>query len=229
MRLLLISNSGKPFLGHCQKTMLEFLGPIREVAFVSAASFIPDKDYLAKVRDTFTPLGITVQHLDVDQQPLAVLKEAQAVLVGGGNTYRLLKRVRESGLLKPLREKVLAGMPFIGWSAGANLAGPTILTTNDWNVVALNQFDALNLVPFNINPHYQETDLTMAPNSETRDMRIAEYHQVNRNTVLGIEEQTCLWIENKTVKVVGAHRVRRFDANQTPKDFRPGEEVPGIF
>lgn len=203
----------------------KFLGTISEVAFVSAAPFIPDKEYLEKVRLALEPAGIKVVHLDVDNAPLATLESAKAVLVGGGNTYRLLKRVREAGLLKPLQERIKKGMPFIGWSAGANIAGPTILTTNDWNVVALDKFDALGLVPFNINPHYKETDPTVAQFAETRDDRIAEYHKANRNTVLGIEEQTSLLVEDGKITVQGQGRVRRFEAGQKPVDYRAGQTI----
>ena len=105
--------------------------------------------------------------------------------MGGGNTYALLMRLRRSGLLAAIRRRVRAGLPYVGASAGSNVAGPTILTTNDWNVVGVPRFDALGLVGFNINPHYKEADPLMAAGSETRDDRIREYHVVNRNPVVG--------------------------------------------
>jgi dipeptidase E len=105
------------------------------------------------------------------------LERAETVFVGGGNTYALLDRIRE---------RVGEGLPYVGASAGSNVAGPNILTTNDWNVVGLAAFDALGLVPFNINPHYLQVDPAMAPGSETRDMRIAEYHRVRDNPVVGL-------------------------------------------
>ncbi len=98
----------------------------------------------------------------------------------------LLQRLRGAGLLEAIRARVTTGMPYAGASAGSNVAGPTILTTNDWNVVGLDHFDALGLVGFNINPHYKEADPAMAAFSETRDDRIREYHVVNTNPVLGM-------------------------------------------
>ena len=144
--------------------------------------------YFERIRAALAPpppegAGLDVLHLKWDDRPLETLRRADALFMGGGNTYALLKRLAASGLLPAIRERVSGGMPYIGASAGSNVAGPNILTTNDWNVVALDRFDALGLVPFNINPHYRETDPVMAPFSETRDDRIREYHVVNANPV----------------------------------------------
>jgi dipeptidase E len=226
MKLLLFSNSGKPYLQHCRETVISFLAGCRRVAFVPRAAFIDPRAYLDKVAEAFAGAPFSIVPLDVKRKPLKVLESADAILVGGGNTYRLLQGLYEGRFLDPIRRRVRAGMPFVGWSAGANIAGPTILTTNDWNVVGLPKFKALGLVGFNINPHYKETDPTMAQFSETRDDRIAEYHKANRNTVLGIEEQTCLHVENRVVRVVGAGRVRRFEAGKAPVDYRAGDAIP---
>src|SRR5262249_99204 len=119
-----------------------------------------------------------------------------------------------------------AGMPYAGASAGSNVAGPNILTTNDWNVVALGRFDALALVKFNINPHYKDTDLAMAPFSETRDDRIREYHVVNGNPVIGLEEGSWVIVERGAVRSDGAARVKLFRRGQEPAWFMPGDRLP---
>ncbi len=222
MRLLLISNSGRPYLEHCKGDIASFLGPIKRGTFVAAAAFIDPQAYIQKVRDA---LGIELELLDLKAKPLQQLLTAQAILVGGGNTYHLLDELKKAKVLKPIRERVLGGMPYIGWSAGSNIAGPTILTTNDWNVVGLNNFDALNFVPFNINPHYLEADPMMAQHSETRAERIAEYHKVNKNVVLGVEEQTSLLVEGKSIKVVGHNRVWRFEPEKAPRIYKTGEKI----
>ncbi len=222
MRLLLISNSGKPYLEHCKSDIASFLGPIKRGTFVAAAAFIDPQAYIQKVRDA---LGIELELLDLKAKPLQQLLTAQSILVGGGNTYHLLDELKKAKVLKPIQERVLGGMPYIGWSAGSNIAGPTILTTNDWNVVGLNNFDALNFVPFNINPHYLEADPMMAQHSETRAERIAEYHKVNKNVVLGVEEQTSLLVEDKSIKVVGRNRVWRFEPEKTPRIYKAGEKI----
>jgi dipeptidase E len=219
MRLLLISNSGRPFLAHCKDLIGAFLGDHKTVHFIAAAPFIDEREYTVRVSEALELLGVTVIHLELERHPLALLANAEVVMVGGGNTYRLLKRVSEANLIEPLRQRVLHGLPYIGWSAGANLAGQNILTTNDWNVVGWRDFVALRLVPFNINPHYLETDPAMAPHSETRDMRIAEYHKVHLNPVLGIEEATSVLVTNDRYEVRGAGRVRLFRPNFAPVDF----------
>ena len=120
-------------------------------------------------------------------------------MVPGGNTYALLNRLAQSGLLAALREQVRDGLPYVGSSAGANIAGPNILTTNDWNVVGSTHFNSLGLVPFNINPHYVERASSDAPHSETRDLRIREYHQIWSNPVVAVEETAVLRVVDTRV------------------------------
>ena len=231
MRVLLISNSGRPFLEHARPHIAGFLGgAVKRLAFVTAASLADEVAYYQRAQAALASpppdgVGVQVLHLRWDAEPLATLGRADAVFVGGGNTYALLKRLREGQLLEPIRARVQAGMPYIGSSAGANIAGPRILTTNDWNVVALDAFDALGLVPFNINPHYLETDATMAPGSETRDDRISEYHVVWDNAVVGIEEGTLVRVEDDAVTVQGRGRVKVFVRGKTPRWFTDGERI----
>jgi len=226
MRALLISNSGRPFLEPCREAIADFLGPARRVGFVTAASLNNEKDYHERARAALAPVGLTAEHVHWNHQPAAVLERVDAVFIGGGNTYALLQRLHRAKLVEAIRARVTAGAPYIGSSAGSNVAGPTILTTNDWNVVALDRFDALGLVPFNINPHYLETDPAMAPGSETRDDRIREYHVVNDNPVLGIEEGTWVRVEEGVVTVGGRGRVKRFSRGAEPEWFGAGDRIP---
>jgi dipeptidase E len=226
MRLLLISNSGRPFLEHCRDAIRNFLGPARHIGFVTAATLGDEVAYWERARDALAPAGLTVEHIRWDAQPVKALAVVQTVFVGGGNTYALLKRLRESGLLAAIRERVYAGTPYIGSSAGANMAGPTILTTNDWNVVALTAFDALGVVPFSINPHYLEIDPAMAPGSETRDERIAEFHLINAHPVVAIEEGTMVQVEGGVGTVLGRGRVKLFARGSASQWFRAGDRLP---
>jgi dipeptidase E len=225
VRLLLISNSGRPFLAHCRGALAVFLGPARRVAFISAAALSDEEGYyqLARAALEAEPIGLGVDHLRWDGEFGATLERAEAVFVGGGNTYALLERLQRSGLLDALRARVRAGLPYVGASAGSNVAGPNILTTNDWNVVGLGTFEALGLVPFNINPHYKETDPAMAPGSETRDMRIAEYLAVRDNLVVGIEEAAMLRVEGETATLLGTGRAKVFARGREPRWLLPGE------
>jgi dipeptidase E len=231
MRILLLSNSGRPFLEHAKPHLADFLAGLERVAFVTAASLADETAYWQRARDSLSPappagLGLDVLHLRWDADPLATLERAEAVFVGGGNTYALLKRLRHGRLLDAIRARVQAGTPYVGSSAGSNLAGPRILTTNDWNVVALDAFEGLALVPFNINPHYLETDPAMAPTSETRDDRIREYHAVWDNPVFGIEEGTALRIEGGATAVLGTGRVKVFERGREPRWFTTGQRLP---
>jgi dipeptidase E len=225
MRVLLISNSGRPFLQHCLAAIDDFLGSRRRVAFVTAASYDDETAYCSILRDALAPLGVEVLHLHTEDRPLDTLDRAAALFVGGGNTYHLLARLHASHLLEAIRVRVRHGMPYLGSSAGSNVAGPNILTTNDWNVDGTARFEGLGLVPFNINPHYKETDAVMAPFSETRDERIGQYLAVHPNPVAGIEEQTLVRWEDGTGTVLGAGRVRIFRRGMPPSDFRAGERL----
>ena len=227
MRALLISNSGRPFLEHCREAMVAFAAPGRRLGFIGAATLGDERLYCDRVREALTPAGFEVEHVYWRTDPLTALASVDALFVGGGNTYALLKRLRESRLLGAIQERARRGLPYMGSSAGANVAGPTILTTNDWNVVALDRFEALGLVPFNINPHYLEADPLMAAGSETRDDRIREYHAVNANPVLGIEEQTMVRVENGAATVMGRGRVKVFRRGAEPVWFAAGARLPG--
>jgi dipeptidase E len=221
MRVLLISNSGRPFLEHCRNIVFDFLGRGRKIGFVTAASYDDEAAYLRSAQDALSELDVV--HLHTERRPLETLAQLDGLFVGGGNTFHLLGRLQTAGLLEPIRERVRAGMPYAGSSAGSNIAGPNILTTNDWNVDGLTRFEALGLVPFNINPHYKETDPAMAPFSETRDERIAQYLHARDNPVVGIEEQTLLRCEQGRVTVMGQARVRLFRRGGPPRDYRAGD------
>ena len=212
------------------REIADFLGGLRRVALVSAASLYDEAVYFERLKAFLTPpppegAGLELLHLRWNDRPLETLARAEALFMGGGNTYALLKRLRAAGLLPAIRERVLAGMPYLGASAGSNVAGPTILTTNDWNVVALDRFDALGLVSFNINPHYKETDPAMAPGSETRDDRIREYHVVNANPVAGLEEGAVARVESGIVTARGTARIKIFRRGQAPTWHQPGERL----
>jgi dipeptidase E len=225
VRLLLISNSGRPFLEHCREAIRDFLGPARRVGFVTAAALGDEGAYWERARDALAPVGLTVEHVPWQDGP-ASLADVQAVFVGGGNTYALLGRLARSGLLAAIRARVQGGVPYVGSSAGANIAGPTILTTNDWNVVGLATFTGLGLVPFNVNPHYLEVDPAMAAGSETRDERIREYHVVNANPVFAIEEGAMIEVTDGVAVVRGRGRVRIFERGAEPRWCNPGERLP---
>ncbi|EWS81322.1 peptidase [Brachybacterium phenoliresistens] len=204
MQALLLSNStnhGAGYLAHARETVLSFLDGA-ELTFVPYA--LADHDaYTAKVADALSPHGIRVTGVHTAADPRDALRRAEAVFVGGGNTFRLLAALERRGLLDLLRERARAGMPYMGASAGTNIAGASIRTTNDMPIVQPTSFAALGLVPFQINPHYLDADPSSTHNGETREQRLAEFLEENDAAVLGLREGTWLRLDGETASVSG--------------------------
>jgi dipeptidase E len=229
MRLLLIGATGSPYFEHCKQEIFHFLEPIEKVGLVSAANLYDEEAYFHKINETLTkgapPICQELIHIRYDSNWRETLDQVDAVVIPGGNTYALLSRLYRSGLLDVLRKKIRAGLLYIGSSAGANVAGPNILTSNDWNVVGLTHFQSLGLVPFNINPHYVEGASSSAPHSETRAARIQEYHKFWNNPVLGIEESGVLEVIHGNVLVVRKGRVKFFSTDDKQFWLESGENL----
>lgn len=225
VRLLLISNStqhGGDYLEHCTPAIKEFLGTaVRRVLFVPFA--VGDQaGYAGATRERFEKMGYGLDSAHDAPDPVAAVRGAQAIFVGGGNTFRLLEALYEKGLLAPIRERVGAGMPYLGASAGSNAACVTIKTTNDMPIVQPPSFDALGLVPFNINPHYLDPDPASTHQGETREKRITEFHEVNTPPVVGLREGAMLRVEGTTMRLQGINGARLFRRGQPPEEFPTG-------
>ncbi|NNF58548.1 MAG: dipeptidase PepE [Rhodothermaceae bacterium] len=214
MRLLLLSNSttDQGYLVHAADWLRDFLGEeVQRVLFVpfAAVTFSFD-DYATKVSEAFEPLGYAVDSIHQMPDTARAVREAQAIAVGGGNTFRLLSRLYRLGLLDLIRKRVRDGLPYMGWSAGANLACPTIRTTNDMPIIQPPSFDALDLIPFQINPHYTDAH-PPGHKGETRADRLREFIELNPEMpVLGMPEGTALRVEDDHLDRLGAHALRLF-------------------
>ncbi len=223
-RLLLLSNStnhGAGYLAHAAEEMLDLLGDRRRLLFVPFA--LADRAaYTAKFRARLEELGCAVDELAADATGRRQIEAAAAVFVGGGNTFRLLKTMQEAALLAPLAERALAGMPYLGASAGINLAGPTIRTTNDMPIVEPRGFDALGLVPFQINPHYLDPDPGSMHMGETRAERIAEFHEENATAVVGLREGAWIRVEGARGWLGGERGARIFRRGVAPEERPTG-------
>lgn len=228
-RLLLISN-GSELIGDnpsefFHAALRDFLGAsVRRVLFVPFAAVIHSEDgYRDKVRRHFGPLGYEVESLHEATDARAAVESADAVAVGGGNTFKLLRGLYDAGVVELVRERASAGMPYVGWSAGSNVACPTIRTTNDMPIVEPPSFDALGLVPFQINPHY--TDYHPPGHmGETRDERLGEFVHANPGVrVVGIREGTMLRVEGDEIKLLGGKPARHFLKGEEPRDLAPEE------
>jgi dipeptidase E len=218
MRLLLISSSnvhGYGYLDHPAPAMRAFLGDARRVAFVPFAAH-DHYVYTERVRERLARMDLEVvspDHLD----------RADAVFVGGGNTFRLLNTLRKRELLIPLEMKVrYGGLPYIGSSAGTVIAAPTIKTTNDMPIVETIFVGALGLIDFQINPHYLDPDPSSTHRGETREERIREFHEENETPVVGLREGSILRVEDRVTTLLGEKTARLFRRGQEPVELEPG-------
>lgn len=231
MRLLLISNSASPgecYLEKPRADIARFLGDEakQDVVFIPFAGVTFSFDqYVDKVNDALAEVGVKVRGVHQFKEPLKAIAEAKAIMVGGGNTFQLTKMMQEQGLIYAIRERVQAGVPYVGWSAGSNVACPTICTTNDMPIVQPESFKALNLVPFQINPHY----LDHHPSNhggETREQRLLEYIVANPDMyVAGLREGSRFWIEGNELKLIGEHSLRIFKHGKEPYELRPEADL----
>jgi len=226
-RLLLISTStvfGTRYLEHALPELRDTLRGVQEVLFIPFA-LREHAGYAAKARAAFAEIGLAVQSLHEAREPERAVLAAEAVFCGGGNTFRLLDALYERDLLPALRRRVDAGMPYTGASAGANLACPTIKTTNDMPIVEPSSFDALGLVPFQINPHYRHGS-PPGFHGETREERIREYLEMNPDkTVVGLREGTLLRVERGEIRLVGRETCRVFRRGEEPRELGESDDL----
>jgi dipeptidase E len=230
-RILLISNStlhGSGYLDHAETEIRNFLGEVKRVLFVPYALFDRDK-YAGTAQQRFEKMGYQLSSAHKAADPVQALRETDAIFIGGGNTFRLLKALYDFDLLDPIREKVAAGMPYIGSSAGSNVATPTIKTTNDMPIVQPPSFEALGLVSFQINPHYLDADPNSKHMGETREERLIQFLEENDTPVVGLREGAMLRIENGEVELRGSSGARIFRKGMEPLEVMPGVRIDSIF
>lgn len=207
MNLLLLSSSrahDSEYLAPSLAAIDETLGAIRNVLFIPYAGVrINYDDYLAMVQQALTPLGIKLQSIHHHENPLTAITNAEALMVGGGNTFALLAKLYELAIVDVIRQKIAAGMPYIGWSAGSNIAGLSIRTTNDMPIIEPPSFRALALLPLQLNPHYTDF-VPLGFHGETRDMRLAEFMQIDPDTpIIGLPEGTLLRLNAEKLSYQG--------------------------
>jgi dipeptidase E len=230
MKLLLISNSttpGQPYLDYPKAEIKKFLGEKSiDCLFIPyAAVTFSYEQYEKKVNERFWEIGHSVTGIHHFTDPIKAVEEAEVIVVGGGNTWQLVRMLHEKKLFPVIRKKVLTGAPYIGWSAGSNVACPTLRTTNDMPITDPLGLDTLDLIPFQINPHYLDSN----PDGfagETRAQRIEEFIEVNPKIyVAGLRESTMLKIENDTIKLIGNHTVRIFKKSEQPLELSENDDL----
>ncbi|MBN2662873.1 MAG: dipeptidase PepE [Bacteroidales bacterium] len=229
MNLLLISNStnaGEEYLAHCINNIKDFLGKTKKTALFipyAAVTFSYDA-YEQKVKENFNKIGHDAVSIHTFKNPVEEVQNAEVIVIGGGNTFALTKKMQDLGLIEAIRNKVLNGTPYIGWSAGSNVTCPTIRTTNDMPIVEPKSFNVLNLVKFQINPHY----LDAHPDGhagETREMRLEEYLEMNTDIfVVGLREGTMLQINDNKIQLIGKRNARIFKHDKTPIELSNSDD-----
>lgn len=231
-RLLLISNStnyGEAYLDWPQKHISDFLKEtsVKRILFIPYAGVGLSEEsleksfdvYEDKVKAVYQKLGYEIYSIHKEAEPVKAVNESEAIAVGGGNTFHLFYMMHKNKIMDLMRERVLNGVPFIGWSAGSNICCPTLKTTNDMPIIEPESFNGLNLIPFQINPHYLDAN-PEGHGGETREQRINEFMVVNRNIyVAGLREACLLLVEGEEMKLIGDRNLRLFKFGTEPQEL----------
>lgn len=229
MKLLLISNStnaGEEYLKYPVENIGRHLQGVCEIVFVpyAAVTFSYD-EYERKVQKRFDEIGVRVRSVHRAADPRMEIREAEAICVGGGNTFALAKKMQEQGLMTAILRKIKDGTPYVGWSAGSNVCCPTICTTNDMPIVEPQSFKAIGAVRFQINPHYLDAN-PEGHAGETREQRILEYIEANpRRYVVGLREGCMLRLENGRLELIGSRPMRIFKKGIEPFEVKAGDDL----
>ncbi|KAG5683914.1 hypothetical protein PVAND_013172 [Polypedilum vanderplanki] len=231
-QLLLLSSSnyhGHEYLQFAKDWITDFLNKnnVKKVLFIPFASTKPNSfdEYTAKVAAPFNQFGFDVEGIHKFPDPVEAVNNAQAIFIGGGNTFLLLKSLYDKRLIDPIRSRVENGMPYIGSSAGTNVSTVSINTTNDMPICLPPTFYALQLIGFNINPHYLDPIEGDKHRGETRAERINEFHHINSTNVLGLREGSALLVDDDKATLIGFTSARLFRQNQEPEEFSPNSDM----
>ncbi len=227
--------AGEAYLAWPRQHIFGFLKRhnVKDVCFIPYAGVSLSKKslkasydiYTQRVAIVFHGMGITIRSIHESGNPVKTIQEAEAVMVGGGNTFHLVAEMQKTGIMEAVRKKAMDGVPFLGWSAGANIASPTLMTTNDMPIVQPLSFNALGLIPFQINPHYLNAN-PEGHGGETRQQRIEEFLIVNRETtVAGLREGCLFYLEGNELQLIGNKSMRIFRYGREPQEFNPGSDL----
>ncbi|MDP2336372.1 MAG: dipeptidase PepE [Bacteroidota bacterium] len=228
MKLLLISNStmpGEAYLDYPKHEIKTFLGnkPLTALFIPYAAVTFSFDEYEQKVADRFGELGYQIKSIHHFSDPVKAVNEAEVIVVGGGNTWQLVRMMHDNQLMDAISTKVRNGTPYVGWSAGSNVACPTLRTTNDMPIIDPKGFDTMDLVPFQINPHYLDAN-PEGHGGETREQRIEEFLEINPDLyVVGLREGTMLLVDDHQMRLIGNRTARIFRKGTTPVELNSAD------
>ena len=197
---------------------------IKDIIFIPYArpSGISHDDYTKKAAEAFAKIDIKVTGLHTFKNPAEAIANAKGIFTGGGNTFVLVSALYKYNLLEPIKTAVNNGTPYLGTSAGSNICGLNIRTTNDMPIIYPPNFKTLGFVPFNINPHYLDPDTTSKHMGETRETRIKEFHQFNTQPVVGLREGSWLKVDGQSIELKGTLTARIFEYDSEPYEVETG-------
>lgn len=221
---------GSGYLEYIMDDLKEFFGNIKEILFIPYArpSGITHDEYTQVAHKAFAKIGINVRGIHTFENPVDAVKKAKGIFTGGGNTFVLVHNLYKYDLIKTIKEAVFNGTSYFGTSAGSNICGLTIKTTNDMPIVYPPSFKTLGFVPFNINPHYLDPDPNSKHMGETRETRILEFHKFNTEPVVGIREGSWLQIKGDKVTLKGTLPARIFEYNKAPYEVETGTDLSNL-
>lgn len=230
MNIILASTStlfGGEYLEYLREELIKLYQGIDEIIFVPFArpSGISHDDYTAKARSFFETINIKVKGLHEFENKIEALNHAKGFFTGGGNTFLLVKTLHEEGLMSVLKENVENEKPYLGCSAGSNIGGQNMKTTNDMPIVYPPSFDCMGLVPFNLNPHYLDPNPGLKHNGETRETRIKEFLTQNDLKVVGLREGNWIRRIGDKITVEGSELTRIFEKDKEPYEVEAGSEL----
>lgn len=234
MKQLIIASTstlhGDTYLNYLKEHLKVFFGTGSEIVFIPYAKpgGISYDAYTTIVRKFFSGLNISVKGIHEFENPVSAIHHAKGIFVGGGNTFLLVNQLYKNKLFEPLKEAINKGTRYLGTSAGSNICGLTMQTTNDMPIVYPPSFKTLGIVPFNINPHYLEADKNTTHMGETREARIKEFHSINPQPVVGLREGSWLEIHGKQITLKGNLEARIFEQTKTPYEIKPGTNLSNL-
>ena len=221
---------GGEYLDYLLPELQSFFSNVKELLFIPYArpSGISHDDYTKKVSEAFTKINISVKGIHEFENPIEALEKAQGIFTGGGNTFLLVSQLYKNNVIDTLEKVVKNGTPYLGTSAGSNICGLTMSTTNDMPIVYPPSFRTLGFVSFNINPHYLDPIEGSTHMGETRETRINEFHHFNPQPVVGLREGSWLEVKGNSVKLKGTLTARIFKRNETPIEVEPETELNNL-
>ncbi len=218
---------GEAYLDYPKHEIKKFLGdkPLTALFIPYAAVTFSFDLYEQKVTERFSELGYQLKSIHHFSDPVQAVRDAEVIVVGGGNTWQLVRMMHENKLMDVIHEKVMSGTPFVGWSAGSNVACPTLRTTNDMPVIDPLGFDTIGLIPFQINPHYLDAN-PEGHGGETREQRIEEFMEINPEMyIVGLREGTMLCVEDQKMLLIGTRTARIFRKGTSPFEVNMDDDL----